>query len=196
MEHLWYAFAWASFGALHSVFAAESVKSRLRLGPYHRITYNGFAVLHLGVVWWLGRHWLGGAPSLNVPAAVGLIGDGLTVLGLVVIGAALTGYDRGRFLGVTQIKAPGDAQDEDLKIGGLHRYVRHPLYSGLFLVLWGHAQTEFALATALWGSVYLLIGTAYEERRLIARYGQVYADYRQRVPAFIPWRGQVVWGSG
>ena len=80
--------------------------------------------------------------------------------------------------------------DEGLRIDGLHRYVRHPLYSGLFLMLWGHAQTEFALATAFWGSVYLVIGTLFEERRLIARYGQAYAAYRSRVPAFVPWRGK------
>lgn len=167
------------------------MKSRLRLGPYHRLAYNGFAVLHLGAVWWLGRGWLGGAPSLNLPSAVGFAGDALTISGLVIIGAALMGYDRGRFLGVSQIRTPRAAPDEELKLGGLHRYVRHPLYSGLFLVLWGHAQTEFALATAVWGSVYLVIGATYEERRLVARYGAAYASYRSRVPAFVPWRGRV-----
>lgn len=54
-----------------------------------------------------------------------------------------------------------------------------------------HAQTEFALATAVWGSVYLLIGALYEERRLADRYGDAYVEYRRRVPAFIPWRGRV-----
>jgi len=69
--------------------------------------------------------------------------------------------------------------------------VQHPLYSGWFLVLWGQAQTEFTPATAVWGSFYLLIGTAFEERRLIARYGQIYEIYRKRVPAYLPWRGRV-----
>ncbi len=101
------------------------------------------------------------------------------------------GYDRGRFVGTTQLRVPDMVPDEDLRIDGLHRYVRHPLYSGLFLVLWGHAQTEFALATALWGSLYLVIGTGFEERRLIARYGQAYTAYRARVPAYLPWRGRV-----
>lgn len=191
LDHLWYALAWASFGVLHSILAAESVKFRLRLGAYHRLAYNGFAVLHIGAVWWFGRHVLGDASPLDLPAAAGLIGNGVTVLGLIVIGVALIGYDRGRFLGLSQIRAPGDAPDEDLKLGGLHRYVRHPLYSGLFLVLWGHAQTEFALATAVWGSVYLVIGVAFEERRLVARYGDAYTAYRDRVPAFVPWRGRV-----
>ena len=183
--------AWASFGLLHSVLAAGSVKNRLAFGRYHRLAYNGFALVHLGIVWWLGRTWLSAAPPFDVPPTAALIGDGATLLGLGIIAIALMGYDRGRFLGTTQIRSPGDEPDEDLKAGGLLRYVRHPLYSGLFLVLWGHAQTEFALATAVWGSVYLLIGALYEERRLADRYGDAYVEYRRRVPAFIPWRGRV-----
>jgi len=188
---LWYGLAWASFGALHSALAAESVKAALGLGRYSRLAYNGFAALHLGVIWWLGKFWLSDAAPLGLAPAVGTIGDGVTVFGLVVIAVALMGYDRGRFLGTTQLRAPEAAEDENLRIDGLHRFVRHPLYSGLFLVLWGHAQTEFALATALWGSVYLVIGAGFEERRLIDRYGTAYRTYRARVPAFVPWRGRV-----
>ncbi len=179
-----------SFGALHSVLAADSVKAALRLGRYNRLAYNGFALLHLGIVWWLGRFWLGDAAPLGLPPAARTAGDVVSLLGVAVIAVALTGYDRGRFLGMTQLRAPDVEPDEGLRIDGLHRYVRHPLYSGLFLMLWGHAQTEFALATAFWGSVYLVIGTLFEERRLIARYGQAYAAYRSRVPAFVPWRGK------
>lgn len=175
----------------HSVLAADSVKTRFPLGPYYRLAYNGFALVHICIVWWLGRFWLADALPLGISPVVGLIGDTLTVLGVVIIGVALVGYDRGRFLGTTQIRSPDSQADEELKTGGLHRYVRHPLYSGVFLVLWGHAQTEFSLATAVWGSIYLLIGAMYEERRLIDRYQESYVAYRRRVPAFIPWRGRV-----
>ena len=47
------------------------------------------------------------------------------------------------------------------------------------------------LATAVWGSAYLVIGTAFEERKLRRLYGQAYEDYRARVPAFVPWKGRV-----
>ena len=57
---------------------------------------------------------------------------------------------------------------------GLHRYVRHPLYSALFLCLWGLVQDPLSLATALWGSLYTLIGTYFEERKLISLYGEAY----------------------
>jgi protein-S-isoprenylcysteine O-methyltransferase Ste14 len=117
---------------LHSVLAAGSVKDRLAFGRYHRLVYNGFALVHLCIVWWLGRIWLSTAPPLDVLPIAALIGDGATLLGLGIIAVALMGYDRGRFLRTMQIRSPGDEPDEDLKTGGLLRYVRHPLDSGLF----------------------------------------------------------------
>lgn len=193
--HFWYALGWASFGAAHSVLAAASVKARLRgvFGRGYRLAYNGFAVLHLAIVWWLGRNWVSGG-LLDLPGPVMLAGDVLAVFGLVVIAAALAGYDRRLFLGLSQFAGQADDAAEPLRVDGLHRYVRHPLYSGLFAILWGQAQSEFALATAIWGSLYLLIGTCFEERRLTALYGEAYASYRRRVPAFIPWRGRAATG--
>ncbi len=40
------------------------------------------------------------------------------------------------------------------------------------------------LATGM--TAYILIGIAYEERDLVAMFGQRYRDYRARVPALIP----------
>jgi len=60
----------------------------------------------------------------------------------------------------------------------LHRFVRHPLYSAAFLILWG--------------SVYLVVGSHFEERFLERLYGDAYADYRRRVPAFVPWKGRAI----
>jgi protein-S-isoprenylcysteine O-methyltransferase Ste14 len=176
---------------LHSILAAGSVKARLPFGRAYRLAYNGFAIITFGGVWWTGRALLGDAPPLAVPQYCALAGNVVMVAGAVIILVALFGYDGGRFLGTTQVKSAEAPEDEPLRTDGLHRYVRHPLYSGLFLILWGHAQTELAIATAVWASLYLLIGTWFEERRLIDRYGDAYRNYRARVPAYVPWRGRV-----
>ena len=42
------------------------------------------------------------------------------------------------------------------------------------------------------GSLYLVVGAAFEERGLLRLYGADYADYRRRVPAFIPWKGRAL----
>ncbi len=106
-------------------------------------------------------------------------------------------YDLGKFSGLAQIRAAkaGAAMvvdDEAMITGGFHAYIRHPLYSAAFLVLWSAAWNDHGLATALWGSLYLIIGSRFEERRLIRLHGDAYRAYRARVPAFVPWRGKAV----
>ena len=73
---------------------------------------------------------------------------------------------------------------------GIHRYVRHPLYSAMFLMFWGRAFDEAALMTALWATLYLVIGTRFEERKLLQIYGEDYARYSAAVPRFLPLRGK------
>ena len=68
---------------------------------------------------------------------------------------------------------------------GLHRRVRHPLMTGLLVVVWAApTMTADHLAVAL--TAYVLIGVALKERDLIAEHGQGYADYRRSTPAFLP----------
>jgi protein-S-isoprenylcysteine O-methyltransferase Ste14 len=70
--------------------------------------------------------------------------------------------------------------------------VRHPLYLGAHMILWGGAVNEFGLATALWGSLFLAVGARHEEKALLALYGEAYATYQRRVPAVIPWKGKAL----
>jgi protein-S-isoprenylcysteine O-methyltransferase Ste14 len=154
------------------------------------------AILHLALVWSVGAWVFAASGAFALPPYVGPAMTGVSVAGWLVLLVGLRGYDLGRLAGTRQIRnrrAGIDApEDEPLRREGLHRYVRHPLYTGGFLILWGRVDGEFELATAVWGSVYLLIGTWFEERRLKRLYGPAYADYRRRVPAFIPWKGRAI----
>jgi protein-S-isoprenylcysteine O-methyltransferase Ste14 len=137
----------------------------------------------------VGARSLGHEPAFDLPAwgRVGLGAVHLAGWGVMLWSARF--YDLGRLGGLAQLRRPDEAEDEPLRLDGPHARVRHPLYSGAFLILWGAALSPLGLATAVWGSLYLLAGTWCEERRLLARYGEAYAAYRARVPAFIPWRG-------
>ncbi|MCY3828864.1 MAG: hypothetical protein OXF89_06995, partial [Rhodospirillaceae bacterium] len=112
-----------------------------------------------------------------------------------------TGRGRGRSAGYGPLagaaeelpEPPPDtphARLEPLVTHGVHRYVRHPLYTAMFLVFWGRAFDEAALMTAVWGTLYLLIGTRFEERKLMDIYGADYARYSAAVPRFLPLRGR------
>ena len=196
--HLWYGLACASFGLFHSLLARTSVKDRLRpaLGPFYRLAYNGLATLHLAGIWIIGWVLFDGSPGFVFAGWAEITLTALYICGWVSMLYGLAGYDLGRLGGTRQIRnhfaGINEPEDEPLRRDGLHRFVRHPLYSAGFLILWGRVVDQFSLATAIWGSVYLVVGAVFEERWLLSHYGQAYAAYRERVPAFIPWKGRKV----
>jgi len=198
-DHLIYALLWLSFGVVHSLLASGPVKVSLAglFGAGYRLAYNIFAVLHIGAIIAVGRiYFADGAAQYPFEGIPAMALNAALVLGVLVLIATLMEYDLGRFSGFAQLRAARDgetiAEDEPLVVTGLHQYVRHPLYSGAFLLLFSGAWNEFSFATAIWGSLYLLIGTWFEERKLVRLYGDAYRDYRRRVPAFFPWKGQAL----
>ncbi len=196
---LWYGLAWLSFGLLHSTLARGSGAALLRrvFGAADRLAYNAFAVLHLVAVLVIGQYTLGGLAAFDRAPWLYWFQLLVFALGALIAVPALRSYDLGLFSGMKQYRAGRASQDpmtgeEPLVTDGLHRYVRHPLYSALFLCLWGLADDPLSFGTAAWGSLYLLIGTYFEERKLVALYGEAYRSYRRRVPAFVPWRGRAI----
>lgn len=190
-DHLAYALAWAFFALGHSGLAAPAVKRRLAplLGRFQRLAYNAVAAGQFAVVAWVGAAMLADEPPFPLPAwaRVGLATA--HVAGWVVLIGSARFYDLGRLAGTAQLRGAGE--DEELRRDGPHAWVRHPLYAGATLILWGAAVSPLGLATAVWGSLYLAIGTWLEERKLVALYGESYAAYRRRVPALVPWKGRV-----
>ena len=193
LDQLLYAGAWLSFGALHSFLAAGRGQTLLAraFGPGTRLAYNVIALLHLGAVWAFG--FTLGSGSGRFAFAPGVLAglQLMTLAGVALLYFAFREFDAARFIGVRQLRQripPGaEGEHEPLVTGGLHRYVRHPLYSAGFMILWGLVRDPLSLATAIWGSLYLVIGAYFEERKLRRLYGTAYDDYSRRVPPFSPW---------
>jgi len=69
---------------------------------------------------------------------------------------------------------------------GIYRHMRHPMYSGVMLALLAspvHTVNSLNLFAVI--ATYFIIGSKFEERRMLVTYPQ-YAEYQQRVAAFIP----------
>jgi protein-S-isoprenylcysteine O-methyltransferase Ste14 len=77
-----------------------------------------------------------------------------------------------------------------LVVGGLHRYVRNPMYLGVALVILGEAAFFRALHLAEYAVLMLLAAHVfvvfYEEPTLRRQFGESYEQYRRTVPRWIP----------
>ncbi|MFQ5706000.1 MAG: methyltransferase family protein [bacterium] len=77
----------------------------------------------------------------------------------------------------------------ELVTDGIYAHVRHPQYSGLFLITIGMLiQWPTIITLAMWPILmyaYYRLGQR-EEREVEARFGDVYRLYKSKVPAFIP----------
>jgi len=77
----------------------------------------------------------------------------------------------------------------ELQREGIHNYVRHPLYLGTLVFIWG-LFLIFPMLNNLIAVVvitgYVLIGTRLEEKKLLIEFGNSYADYISRVPGLFP----------
>lgn len=182
-----------AYGAVHSLLASLTVKRRIRarFGPavdrLYRLGYNLFAVVSflpvLAILAWrpgmliyrLGLPW----------AAIAFAGQA-AALALLALGVFQT--DAWSFLGLRQLTQTGESAPR-LVVTGLYRWVRHPLYTAGLLFLWcSPAMTTSLLALYLALTVYIVVGSRLEERRLLAEFGPAYDAYRRRVPALLPLR--------
>jgi methanethiol S-methyltransferase len=73
--------------------------------------------------------------------------------------------------------------------GGFYKFMRHPIYFFTFVILWlTPLMTWNMLAFVIGITVYTLIGSLFEERRLVLEFGQAYLDYQKKTPWIIPIR--------
>ncbi len=74
-------------------------------------------------------------------------------------------------------------------VRGPYRWVRHPLYLFLILMIWSYPDltADRLLFNILW-TVWMVFGTVLEERDLVASFGDSYRAYQRKVPMLIPYR--------
>jgi methanethiol S-methyltransferase len=166
------------FALHHSVFARDPIKRAIiRWVPPHlvRSVYVWVAsLLLLGVCrWWrpVGGEWY----RASGPMAIGLTLVQLAGLGITARAAA--SIDPLELAGIHPAPRSGG-----LQTGGLYRWVRHPLYFGWALMVFGAAHmTGDRLAFASLTTIYLVVAIPWEERSLRRSFGDEYARYMRAV---------------
>lgn len=82
------------------------------------------------------------------------------------------------------------APTESLVVTGLYRHVRNPMYCAVVSLIAGQAllfgSAELLGYAALIWTIFHLFVIFYEEPRLTADHGELYAEYRAHVPRWAP----------
>jgi protein-S-isoprenylcysteine O-methyltransferase Ste14 len=184
----------AGFGLVHSLLASQTVKSLAQrwlgasAGRVYRLFFNFLGVLTLlpalALLLILPDRSLYAIPRPWVYLT--LIFQGLAVV-ILLVGVKQTGFVA--FSGLGQLADPDIETRRPLVTDGLYRWVRHPLYSAGLVFIWliPH-MTINLLALNLGLSLYIFVGTYFEERKLLNAFDPAYAAYQRRTPLFFPGR--------
>jgi methanethiol S-methyltransferase len=182
--------SWITYGAVHSFMASINFKDLMQktLGKnfrFYRLIYNILAFALLIPVFTI-QFSTEKIALWQVSVYQGVIGKFISVLGVIVIAIALKGYDLAEFSGISFSKKE---EIQKLKTDGLLQYVRHPIYSGILLLVWGlfiaDASTR-SLCGAVAVTIYLYIGIYFEEKKLVLTFGDAYKKYQTKVPMLLP----------
>ncbi len=196
VRYLIIAVAWTAYLALHSAMISISVTDRLKriMGDHYRwyrLIFNAVAIGTLIPLTMLSTR-LRDPMFFTWEGCLLYLKWALRALGISLFIAGLRHYSFLQFLGIRQaldgsqhnlMNASG-AIDES----GILGLIRHPFYAGTFVLFWARELDATRLIINIIVSVYLVIGTILEERKLVAEFGDAYEAYKRRVSMFFPWR--------
>ena len=181
------------FALQHSVMARRSFKrwwTRLVPPAVERSTFVLAATLALALLMWQWRSiaepvvWAVRDPAgvLMLQAVFWLAWAVLLVSTFLISHFELFGLQQ-----VLAMLAGRPLPEPQFRTPGFYRYVRHPIYLGFLLAFWAApVMTAGHLLFAVATTGYILIGIWFEERDLVAQFGERYRVYRSQVGMLVP----------
>jgi protein-S-isoprenylcysteine O-methyltransferase Ste14 len=172
------ALLFSGFALHHSILARPSIKAAAaRIFPERllRSVYVWTASLLLMLVCLLWRSV--GGEVFHETGPLAILHTGAQVAGFALIALSVRAIDALELAGIRTGRS-----GQDLQITGPYHVVRHPLYLGWILVVFGAAHlTGDRFAFAAISSLYLMMAVPWEERSLEREFGEEYRRYKQQV---------------
>jgi protein-S-isoprenylcysteine O-methyltransferase Ste14 len=194
MSYVVLAGLWIIWCAIHSgmiwVTVTDSLKRRWgNYFRFYRLFFNLTAMVTIIPVILYGR-------SLHAPVLFRWEGFMivfqffLLAMGMLLFLAGARHYDMLQFLGIRQIRT-GTSHGALTASGRLHttgilRITRHPWYLGAIMLLWAGDLNISTLIGNIILTLYLIVGTVLEERKLVLEFGEDYRRYQKQVPMLVP----------
>jgi protein-S-isoprenylcysteine O-methyltransferase Ste14 len=122
----------------------------------------------------------------------------LVIAALVLFISGAMKYDMLQLFGIRQIKSGNShstlSENGDIDTSGVLSLTRHPWYLAAIIFVWIRYRDMYVstLVVNMILTVYIVIGTVLEERKLITEYGENYRDYKEKVSMLVPFK----WISG
>lgn len=195
-DYLILALLWIAYCIVHSVLISITVTDFLTraLGDqyrFYRLFFNIFSVttvvpllMYSDSARWKTEMLFAWEGYLRI------IRYGLMALGFILAITAARHYNMFQFLGIQQIlrRRSGTAITEsgEFDSSGVLGIARHPWYLAVFILLWARDLNLAGLIINIILSIYLMIGTLLEERKLVLEFGEKYKAYQRQVSMFIP----------
>jgi protein-S-isoprenylcysteine O-methyltransferase Ste14 len=191
----------ASFAVQHSVMARAGFKrlwTRIVPQAVERSTYVLAASLVFVLMFWQWQPIATPIWTLTNPTAIALT-NVVCWLGWNLVFVSTFLINHFELFGLRQVlaRARGATIPEPaFRTPLVYRYVRHPIYLGFVVAFWATpVMSAGHLLFAVASTGYILLGIWFEERDLVARFGDQYRRYRKQVGMLVPWRAREASGS-
>jgi methanethiol S-methyltransferase len=193
MKYLLIASLWAAYCALHSFLISISITKLMtrllkKYYAFYRLFYVVLSIVLLIPLIQFTAH-ADNKIIVTYPLSLNLLRYVLISGSLVMFAwAFFFDYDFLSFFGIRQILNFGKNNDsiKEIKKKGLLGIIRHPMYFALIIYLWCQIFSMADLIVNILLTIYIIIGTFIEERKLLIEFGDSYLKYKREVPMLFP----------